>query len=131
MSTPLERALAFLQSLKNFLLTGGSLVDQNSSNIRADICAKCHANVACETARPAKKSICASCSKFVENAAVRLAKAAILQGRQTPSNHLLKCCGICGCDNQLSVWFPTVPLGVNEENKNAFPTFCWKKEITL
>lgn len=134
MSTPLERKQTFIQALKNYVLTGGHLVDQNTANIRAQICVQCHNNVRCEDARPAAKSSCSSCHRFIgviEDAAVRLAKAFILQGRQTPNNAELKCCNVCGCDLQLSVWFPTVPLGINEENKNAYPTFCWKKEITL
>lgn len=131
MNTALERAKSFLQSLKNYLLTGGHLVDQNTANTRAAICAACHANVACADARPIKKSVCRSCGRFAEDTVIRLAKAALLQGRQTPYNASLKCCNICGCSNDLAIWFPTVPLGMNHENKNAYPSFCWRKDVTL
>lgn len=130
MNAALERAKSFLQSLKNYLLTGGHLVSQEEANRRAAICVACHNNVACATARPSK-GVCRSCGRFVEDVAIRLAKAALLQGRQTPQNAALKCCGICGCDNQLQIWFPTVPLGMNQDNVNAYPDFCFKKNLNL
>lgn len=128
MTAALERALAFLQSLKNYLLTGGHLVDQNTANIRASICACCHANVPGEQARPSA-GFCSSCSKVAEDVTITASKALILQGRTTTHEGQLKSCSICGCDNKLQVWFPTVPLGMHQTNVNAYPSQCWKKEL--
>src|SRR5213080_2662700 len=115
MTTPLERAKDFLQSLKNFLLTGGDLVNQDIANQRAYICIACHNNVPGDQARPTVKRCCGGGVRVIEDAFIATAKASLLQGRATPNNSKLLSCAICGCDNKLAVWFPTVPLGMNEE----------------
>lgn len=124
MSTFLERIRNFAESLKNYVNTGGQLVDQNTANIRAEICAACHNNVSDKEARTG------CCGKgLIEGAAILAIRKTIVGNRVTTSHAKLGSCQICGCVNSLAVWFPSNPLGVSEENSNAYPSFCWKKQI--
>lgn len=124
MSTFLERVKSFASSLTNYVQTGGQLVDQNTANIRAEICAACHNN---KPDAEARKSCCGK--GLVEGAAILAIRTTIVGSRTTTSHSKLGSCGICGCVNNLQVWFPSNPLGMNEENANAYPSFCWKKQI--
>lgn len=124
MSTFLERVKNFASSLTNYVNTGGKLVDQNTANIRAEICASCHNNIKDTEAR---KSCCGK--GLIEGAAILAIRKGIVGDRVTTSHAKLGSCNICGCVNNLQVWFPSNPLGVNEDNKNAYPSFCWKKQI--
>lgn len=124
MSTFLERIRSFASTLTNYVNTGGKLVDQNTANIRAEICAACHNNVPDTEAR---KGCCGK--GLVEGAAILAIRTAIVGNRTTTSHSKLGSCAICGCVNNLQVWFPSNPLGMNEENANAYPSFCWKKQI--
>lgn len=124
MSTFLERARSFAATLVNYVSTGGRLVDQNTANIRAETCASCHANV------PDKEARTGCCGKgLVESAAILAMRKGIVGDRVTTSHSKLGSCSVCGCVNNLQVWFPSNPLGVNDENKNAYPSFCWKKDV--
>lgn len=124
MSTFLERIQSFAASLTNYVLTGGKLVDQNTANIRASICAACHNN------KPDAEARKGCCGKgLVESAAILAIRKGIVGDRVTTSHARLGSCQICGCVNNLAVWFPSNPLGVSDENANAYPSFCWKKQI--
>lgn len=112
------------ESLKNYVFSGGQLVDQNTANIRAQTCSTCHNN----KIDPEAKIGC--CGKGLVASAVSMAiKKTIVGDRVTTSHNRLGICDICKCPNNLTVWFPSNPLGVNESSKNAYPSFCWKKDI--
>ena len=112
------------ESLKNYVLTGGQLVDQNTANIRAEICAACHNN------KPDSEAKRGCCGKGLVASAASLAiKKTIVGDRVTTSHSKLGKCDICGCPNNLTVWFPSNPIGDNDDTKNAFPSFCWRKQI--
>lgn len=114
---------SFAQFLNNWLLKGGQLVDQNTANTRAAICAACHNNLGSKEVR---KSCCGGGA--AANAAVAVARKLIIQNKTTPSDKNLLTCKICGCDNKISVWIPNDAL-VIPEDANAYPTFCYKKKI--
>lgn len=124
MSTFLERFKTFAASLGDYIKSGGKLVDQNTANIRAEICVKCHNNV---IEKEARKTCCGG--GIVESAVIVSTRAAIVGSRKTTSDKSLATCAICGCCNKTSVWFPSSPIGVSQDNKNAYPDFCWKKQI--
>lgn len=124
MSTFLERIRNFASSLTNYVQTGGQLVDQNTANIRAEICASCTNN---KPDTEVRKSCCGK--GLIEGAAIMAVRKGIVGDRVTTSHSKLGSCSICGCTNNLAVWFPSNPLGVSEENKNAWPSYCWKKDV--
>ena len=113
---------SFAQFLLNWTLKGGELVDQNTANIRASICAACHNN---KPSAEVRKGGCSSCNKM-GNAAIELVRAKIIKSNKTTSDRNLLTCALCGCDNRISVWIPNQIL-ISPEDANAFPTFCWKK----
>lgn len=114
---------SFSQFLLNYTLTGGGLVDQNTANIRASICASCHNNKNSGDIR----KICSSCNK-VAASVVNKFRSAIIKDNKTTSDARLLACGICGCDNKMSVWIPNKAL-LGTADANAFPCFCWKKAV--
>lgn len=122
MANFLERVKSFNHALAAYHKNGAVLVDQNTANIRANICTGCHNNVPDGEAR----SGCALCGG-AEKVIVDQVSKTILQGRVTTHNSSLKACNICGCDNKLAVWFPQEYL-LKKHDQNAYPTFCWKKE---
>lgn len=113
---------SFAQFLWNWLLSGGRLVNQNTANLRADICVKCHNNKPSSEVRKG----CSVCNKM-GNAALNKVRSTIIKNNSTPLDDRLLTCGICGCDNRISVWIPNVAL-VQMEDVNAYPAFCWKKK---
>lgn len=117
---------SFSQFLHGLVLSGVQLVDQNEANLRAEVCMSCHNNVA--SAEATGSSGCSTCNKGI-NLAAKSLKNVVIKDRSTPHDARLKACKICGCFNQLQVWFPTSALGMTEETINAYPTFCWKKQI--
>lgn len=128
-STPIQRAQNFFLTLKNFILEGGAFVDQNTANIRSQICATCHNNVPGSEARPVSGS-CRGCGKLmqsIEESAIAASRRFVVGDRRTDHDELLKSCGICGCDNRVAIWFPLNAFRIDETNRNAYPTFCWKK----
>ena len=125
MSTFLERIKSFAKALAEYVKSGGKLVEQNTADSRAATCIQCHNN---KLDKEARRGCCGR--GIIESAVVISTRTAIVGSRKTPSDKQLATCAICGCDNKLSVWFPTKSLGMTEENKNAYPSFCWRKEIS-
>ena len=124
MSTFLERIKSFAAALAEYVKSGGQLVDQNTANIRAEICVACHNN------KPESETRKGCCGKgIIESAAIIAVRTAIVGKNSTKFDNRLATCAICGCDNKLAIWFPVKQLGVNEDNKNAYPSFCYKKQI--
>jgi hypothetical protein len=115
---------SFAQFLMNFTLSGGKLVDQNTANQRADICKGCHNNKPTDEVRT---SICNSCNKMGSMVLNQL-RSTIIKNNATTGDSGLLTCGICGCDNRISVWIPNHNL-LAREDAFAYPTFCWKKKI--
>lgn len=123
-------AVTFFQTLKSFsvfikrfILNGGTLVDQNTANLRAAICAGCHNNKSSGDIR----KVCRVCGKLGA-AAVDKFRSEVIKDNKTSSDSKILACGICGCDLKISVWIPSDVL-VTKEDANAYPTFCWKKKI--
>lgn len=115
---------SFSQFLWNFKLQGSQIVDQNTANIRASICATCHNN------RPSgdvRKGGCAVCNKM-GNKAIAKVRSDIIGQNVTTSDSSLLACAVCGCDLRLSVWIPNSVL-LASEDANAYPAFCWKKKV--
>lgn len=114
---------SFSQFLWNWVLSGGNLVDQNTANIRAGICASCHNNLPSSEVR---KGGCSTCNKM-GNYTLEKVRDTIIKGHRTTNDSKLLTCGLCGCDNRISVWIPNVVL-LNIEDANAYPEFCYKKK---
>lgn len=114
---------SFVQFLLNWKLKGGNLVDQNTANIRAQICAGCHNNL---PSSEVKKG-CSVCNKM-GNVVLNSIRDKIIQGNGTTSDAKLTTCGICGCDLKISVWIPNEAF-IKSDEANAYPSFCWKKKI--
>lgn len=114
---------SFVQFLWNWKLGNGQLVDQNTANLRASICAGCHNNKPSSETR----GTCSSCNKM-GNAILNKVRSSIVGGLTTTSEAKLKTCGICGCDLKISAWIPNQIL-LKLEDANAYPSFCWKKKI--
>lgn len=110
----------FATSLLKLGLGKDKLVSQHEANRRGAICAACHNN----TNKSRTGTFCSSCQSGALNAIRR----ALLGNAGTTSDRRLLSCAICGCDNKLAVWFPLSALQVDDSNRNAYPTFCWKKE---
>lgn len=115
---------SFAQAGWNFILSGGKLVDQNTANLRAEICAGCHNNLPTAEIR---KGGCSTCQKMGD-LAIDGVRATIIKTKKTPHNPVLLACGLCGCDLKISVWMPNQTL-LKLEDANAYPSFCWKKKI--
>lgn len=105
--------------LARHVKNGGKLHDQNRANINAQGCVNCHNNV------PAAEAGCGSCQK----AAVSGIKSQVIGDRTTAYDKQLGFCKLCGCDIGLMVWFPAETLGMNADNINAYPSFCFKKNL--
>ena len=114
---------AFTQFLWNWKLGGSQLVDQNTANLRAAICAGCHNNKKGGDI----KGGCSVCNKM-GNKALDQIRDTIISGNRTTSDSRLLTCSICGCDNKISVWIPNSVL-LQVDDANAFPSFCWKKKV--
>lgn len=114
---------SFTQFLWNWKLGGSSLVDQNTANIRAEICAGCHNNKPSADVRKG----CSACNKM-GNKVIDGIRNEIISGNKTTSDHKLLACLICGCDNRISVWIPNAVL-LSKADSNAYPEFCYKKAI--
>lgn len=114
---------SFVQFLLNWMLKGGSLVDQNTANIRAQICAACHNNL---PSKEVRKACCGGGA--AANAALYAARKLIIQNKSTPSDKQLLVCALCSCDLKIKVWIPNAALYVKDD-ANAWPTHCWVKKI--
>lgn len=117
---------SFVQFLLNWYLKGAKLVDQNTANLRASICATCHNNL---PTKEIKKGGCSSCNKM-GGIVLNSIRSKIIGGSRTTNDPKLLACGICGCDNRISVWIPNQVLVDSMHDVNAYPTFCWKKKLT-
>lgn len=116
---------SFVQFLWNWILGGGQLVDQNTANIRAALCVNCHNN---KGSGEVRKKVCCGGGKLA-NIVVDKARASIIKQNKTVGDARLLVCGICGCDNKISVWIPNNVL-LKPEDANAYPGFCWRKAVT-
>ena len=113
---------SFVQFLWNWYIGGGQLLDQNTANLRAAICVQCHNNKPSSEVRK-----CSTCHKM-GNAVIQKVRQQILKNNTTPLDSRLLTCGICGCDNRITVWIPNQIL-LKAEDANAYPGFCFKKKI--
>lgn len=96
------------------------LVDQNTASIRARTCSQCHNNVSSSVAR-------SGC--FVsEDLIFEKVSKQIVKGRTTDNDSQVKSCSIDGGDNNPSLWLFPEYL-VNKKDVNAYPSFCWKKNL--
>lgn len=114
---------SFSQFLLNWNLNGGGLVDQNTANIRAEICSTCHNNKPSAEVRGG----CGACNKM-GNAALNKFREAVIKNNRTTKDARILTCAICGCDSKLSVWMPNAAL-LGTADANAFPSQCWKKAV--
>lgn len=114
---------SFAQFLNNWLLKGGKLVDQNTANARAEICAQCHN---CKPTKEVRKSCCGGGA--AANTAIAVARKLIIQNKSTTSDKKLLACALCGCDLKIKVWIPNEAL-YTKDDANAWPTHCWIKKI--
>lgn len=117
---------SFVQFLWNWYLNGAKLVDQNTANLRAAICASCHNN---KPTKEIKKGGCSSCNKM-GGLVLNSIRSKIIGGSKTIHDSKLLACAICGCDNKISVWIPNQILVDSMHDVNAYPTFCYKKKLT-
>lgn len=115
---------SFTQFLWNFKLGGSQLVSQNTANLRGEICVGCHNNI---PSKEVRKGGCSTCQKM-GGRVLNSIRDSIIAGNRTTSDGKLLTCGICGCDNRISVWIPNDVL-LSKEDANAYPQFCFKKAI--
>lgn len=120
--TTFQTVQSFVQFLLNWYLKGGTLVDQNTANLRASICAGCHNNKPSSEVRRG----CSTCNKM-GNVVLDSVRAKIVKQNKTSSEAKLLTCSLCGCDLKIKVWIPNQILGDSNE-VNAWPTFCWRKK---
>lgn len=113
---------AFVQFLWAWRIGGGELVDQNTANQRAAICAQCHNNRSSSGGR-----VCGVCNKMAHGVLDGI-RSGIIKNAKTTSDDKLQTCLVCGCDLKISVWIPNQVL-LKLEDHNAYPTFCFKKKI--
>lgn len=114
---------SFVQFLLNWYLGGGKLVDQNTANIRAEICAGCFNN----KPHGEIQRGCSSCGRM-GGLVLNSIRTKIIGEQKTNSDGNLLACDLCGCDLKIKVWIPNSVL-LSAEDANAYPTFCWKKKI--
>lgn len=114
---------SFSQFIAAFLMNGGGLVDQNTANLRADICSTCHNNVPSGDVRKG----CGVCGKL-GGGVINSFRKNVIKDNKTTSDSKLLACGLCGCDLKITVWVPNQVL-LKLEDANAYPSFCWKKKI--
>lgn len=125
-TTFLDNLRSFATAGKNYILNGGTLVDQNTANIRAQICSGCHNNVPSGESRQ-NPGGCSACGKMAQ-AGIDSVRAIVLGSRHSSSDSLLKSCLLCGCDLKLKVWFPVKYFDPDCSQGNKYPTFCWIKD---
>lgn len=115
----------FTQFLGRWVASGGKLVDQNTANLRAMICVPCHNN---KQSKEVTGKECSTCIKAARSILGSI-RSVIIKNNATLHDRKLLVCGICGCDNKISVWIPNDAL-LSKEDANAFPSFCWKKKVS-
>lgn len=130
----IEGASRFVNTAKNFAESGGVVVDQETADRRSSTCVGCHNNVA----SIAQSSGCKACNKAIQalndaawwmaEKGIEALRPLVIGNRQSREHGKLGKCGICGCDNKTAVWIPNATFGLSEQDKLAFPSFCWKKE---
>ena len=134
-NTPLSSGL--MEQAKRFFATliraGDRRVTSEEAERRAAICAACHNN----SDLPASKTGCQGCGqstnifttplrRFVDRLIAPLRQA--WSRNYTTQDNRLGTCGICGCDLKMSVWVPSDAFDYSDQEKNAFPSFCWRKD---
>lgn len=98
-------------------LTGQiSLVDEQTANMRATICADCPAN---KKFRIPCGSLCDGFAAFVNG---------IIGGKKTNVHERLHSCAVCKCYISAMVWFPSDYLqrALSPEMRAKTPERCWK-----
>jgi hypothetical protein len=106
--------VSFLSAMKFLILDG--TVDQEEANQRAAICVNCPLNSAV--------SGCVPCS------GIGSAIQTLIGNKNTPADHLLKTCGVCGCVNKVKVWVKRDTLAKLPSvisNQEKYPDGCWQK----
>ena len=122
MAGMLERVRRLSIALTCYIQNNPVIVDQNTANIRAKLCASCHNNV--EEAKALARCVLGRDQE-------RKAMAKMMEcvnGKITPHDSQLKHCDIDGSDNRLSTWLFNVFL-LDRNDINRFPCYCWKKEL--
>lgn len=125
-TTFLENLRSFAMAGKNYVMAGGQLVNQNTANSRALICAPCHNNVPSGEARRAPGG-CGKCGAAVQSG-IDAVRGIVLAGRSTPHDAKLQACRLCGCDLKLKIWFPVKYFDPDCSKCNQWPEFCWMKQ---
>lgn len=121
-----QNVRSFATTVKNYLLSGGVLVDQNTANIRSECCAGCHNNVPSAEARRAPGG-CSKCAKMVQTG-IDVIRNIALAGRKTSGDEKLMACRLCGCDLRIKVWVPVKYFDPECKELNKWPSFCWCKK---
>lgn len=118
-SEPISNRVArWASSLLHSMPQGGHrLVNAVEATSRAKICSDCRKNI------PWKGS-CGGCSR----SAVTLL-AQIRKTNRTPHDGQLMACGVAGFGNETSVWMNVEQLPITEEQRDAMPDKCWRKDL--
>ena len=104
-----------LQTITEWLGTGGTCVDIKKAQNRTDICLKCDKN---QPGGIIPESVASAIKKQVE------LKNSI--GLRTLGMKSLKTCQLCSCYLPLKIFVPLENLGVDEkEATEQFPSYCW------
>lgn len=111
---------SFSEAMAKWVKSGMKLVEKNEADRRASICAGCHNN------KPSTElKGCSGCKAAI----LFPFRKAIIGSRSTMHEQKLTTCQICGCDLKIKVWMPFESLGYDEHDHNAYPSFCWLKEM--
>jgi hypothetical protein len=103
--------LRFLATVTKWAASGGSIVDSETSERRAAICADCPENV------PVRG--CMGCSSAIPKIMT------LMKGAITTRDDELQGCNVCGCQLRAKVH---LPRDVMVDGDNTFPDHCWLNE---
>lgn len=111
---------SFSDAMAKWIKSGFKLVSQSEADQRASICAGCHNN------KPSQElKGCTGCKAGI----LYPFRKAIIGKSATKSDGKLTTCQLCGCDLKIKVWMPIEALGYEGNDHNAFPEFCWIKQM--
>jgi hypothetical protein len=120
----LEKASAYangVRILKDWVGSGGSVVDQPLAQQRADTCIKCPRNVMGWKA-PEKVA-----EAIRQQLSLKNDMALVVKGEPA-----LQTCEVCLCCNRLKIWCPIVPLTkyMTRDDFSEYPPSCWLRTET-
>lgn len=124
MSSILERAkqiVGGVETISEWLGTGGEVVPQEVAQERANVCLGCHQNA---PGSILKDAVAAAVKRHLE------AKSEI--GLRVDGEKKLMTCGACGCCLPLLIWVPQEKIQphLTEEDLRKHPAHCWKLRKT-